>query len=431
MPSEVEGGAVPTASKGSWTSFLKSIASFNGDLSSLTAPAFILSSQSLVEFSGCWAENQALFLAPASESDPQKRALLVLRWLINTLHQQFCSRSEKYGNEKKPLNPFLGELFLGHWDAPDGSKTTLISEQVSHHPPVTAYCVENAQHKIQIQGYNGQKASFSRTIHVKQIGHSILTLYPPGSSAPEVYLITLPPLHVENLIYGAPFVEIEKFAHLSSSSGFTAKIDYSGKGWLSGKKNSFTAMMWSENDKKSSEKHPLYSLDGQWSDTFAIREGDGGKKSNALETISSADVKLSPLIVAPIDEQDMLESRRAWQGVAKGIEKGDMDATSAHKTRVETAQRALRRKEEQEGRSWKRVFFSQPTNGQEDGWEKTVHGLIKHVSSNLGPSNWDGLQPEKTGGIWRFDKSKAQAASKPYHEDAAEALGLQGDAVSR
>ena len=108
---------------------MKSIASFSGDLSSLTAPPFILSSTSLVEFSSYWAEHPAIFVAPAAEKDPQKRALLVLKWFLSTLKQQYASRSEKFGNEKKPLNPFLGELFLGKWVDSAGT-TELVSEQV-------------------------------------------------------------------------------------------------------------------------------------------------------------------------------------------------------------------------------------------------------------------------------------------------------------
>jgi oxysterol-binding protein-related protein 9/10/11 len=95
----------------------------------LTAPPFILSAISLVEFSSYWAEHPAIFVAPAYEEDPQKRALLVLKWFLSTLKQQYASRSDKYGNEKKPLNPFLGELFLGKWQDEAGT-TELISEQV-------------------------------------------------------------------------------------------------------------------------------------------------------------------------------------------------------------------------------------------------------------------------------------------------------------
>lgn len=157
---------MPAQNKGSWGSFLKasfrpfprclpaadirqSIASFNGDLSSLTAPAFILSTTSLVEFSAYWAEHPSIFVAPTQEPDPAKRSLLVLKWFLSTLKQQYSSRNDKLGSEKKPLNPFLGELFLGTWQD-DAGETQLISEQVSHHPPVTAYCITNTKHGIQV-----------------------------------------------------------------------------------------------------------------------------------------------------------------------------------------------------------------------------------------------------------------------------------------
>jgi hypothetical protein len=109
----------------------QSIASFNGDLSTMTAPAFILSTKSLTEFSSYWTEHPSVFVAPAAEKDPAKRALLVLKWFISTLKQQYASRSEKLGSEKKPLNPFLGELFLGKWEDQAGT-TELVSEQVRY-----------------------------------------------------------------------------------------------------------------------------------------------------------------------------------------------------------------------------------------------------------------------------------------------------------
>lgn len=72
-------------------------------------------------------------MAPAKEADPEKRALLVLKWFLSTLHQQYCSRSEKLGSEKKPLNPFLGELFIGKWAGDtEVGETALVSEQVRY-----------------------------------------------------------------------------------------------------------------------------------------------------------------------------------------------------------------------------------------------------------------------------------------------------------
>lgn len=42
-----------------------------------------------------------------------------------------------------------------------------VANGCSHHPPVTAYCIWNEKAGIKLQGYNAQKASFSRTINVK------------------------------------------------------------------------------------------------------------------------------------------------------------------------------------------------------------------------------------------------------------------------
>ena len=81
----------------------------------------------MVEFSGTWDERPSLFVAPALGIDPEQRALLVLQWFLSTL-PKIIGRKKRLGG-KKPLNPFLGELFLGHWDDENG-RTELVIEQV-------------------------------------------------------------------------------------------------------------------------------------------------------------------------------------------------------------------------------------------------------------------------------------------------------------
>ena len=56
----------------------------------------------------------------------------------------------------------LFRLFYGHWPDKNGrGLTTLIVEQVSHHPPITAYHISNESRKITLQGHSAQKTSFS------------------------------------------------------------------------------------------------------------------------------------------------------------------------------------------------------------------------------------------------------------------------------
>ncbi|KAL1799680.1 hypothetical protein ACET3X_000022 [Alternaria dauci] len=372
---EKEGSAVPPQAKGSWSSFLKSIASFNGDLSTMTAPAFILSTKSLTEFSSYWTEHPS-------------RAMLVLKWFLSTLKQQYASRSEKLGSEKKPLNPFLGELFLGRWE--DGvGKTELVSEQVSHHPPVTAYSIWNDQHGVRLEGYNAQKASFKTTINVKQIGHAMLHL----DAFNETYLITLPALHIEGLITGSPYVELNSSTYIQSSSGYTARIDYSGKGWVSGKKNSFTAVLYPE----GKEKDVIYKADGQWTDAFQIRDA---KTKAVVDTFDHKTMKTTPLTVADIENQDDFETRRAWKKVSDAINSGNMDLTSSEKTIIETRQREMRAQEKEEGREWERKFFSR----KEDP-------VLEQLAKKVG----EGVNEGQTNGVWRFDREKADKATTPFH----------------
>lgn len=385
----------PQANGAGWSSFLKSMASFNGDLSSLTAPPFILSSTSLTEFSSYWCEHPAVFAAPAKEKDPAKRAVLVLKWFLTTLKQQYASRKEQYGNEKKPLNPFLGEIFLGKWED-DAGTTEVVSEQVSHHPPATAYSIINHPTKVHLSGYNAQKASFSKTINIKQIGHAVLTI--PNPIKPDendTYLITLPSLHVEGLIWGTPFIELDGASYITCSTGYTAKIDYSGKGWLSGKKNSFVATLYPTGN----EKEILFNATGQWTKAFEIYSGSAkhNGSSSLLDSWDPAAASSTKLIVAPIEEQHPLESRRAWFKVAQGIQTGDMDTVGKEKSKIENAQRALRKKEQAEGREWERRYFTSLPEP-----DAPLNTLASNVGLN---ENGDA---EKTGGLWRFDAAKAE-----------------------
>lgn len=266
----------------------------------------------------------------------------------------------------------------------------------SHHPPATAYNITNLPSGVRLEGYNAQKASFSKTINIKQIGHAVLTVPVPSSAKPDTFLITLPSLHIEGLIFGSPFVELDGSSYITSSTGFTAKIEYSGKGWLSGKKNSFTANLYTT----GKEKDVLFNVSGQWTKSFEIHSGPA-KHNNKDNLIGNWDPSpLSELIIAPLEKQHPLESRRAWSKVAAGIAKGDLDTVSFEKSKIENAQREMRAREKAEGRTWERRYFS----AQEDSTDLVLTSL--GLAAGL-PENGDA---DKTGGLWRFDATKSKVA---------------------
>jgi hypothetical protein len=367
---------------------IQSIAAIRGDLSNYTAPPFVLATQSTVEFPAYWAEHTSHFLAPATEPNPAKRALLVLRWYLTSLkNQQYGGRDEKEG-VKKPLNAFLGEIFLASWES-DGT-TRLVSEQVSHHPPVTACCLWNDEKGIRAEGYTRQEISFSGSVNVKQIGHAILHL----DAYDEDYLIPLPNVKVKGILSGTLYPELYGQYHIVSSSGFVAEIDFSGKGFLSGKKNGVDAILYRKEDKNN----PLFTVSGQWNDQITIQEGEGGAE---IETIDVRSLASTPMHVDSKEEQDDWESRKAWAGVITALNEGDMQKTVDEKSRVEQAQRELRELEKSKGVKWEPLFFTNTT-------DDPLFGRLKQQRQEL--------HADKTVGVWKFDRERwGKGVERPFH----------------
>jgi Oxysterol-binding protein len=53
---------------------------------------------------------------------------------------------------RNPFNPILGETFKCHYEHTD-STTHYIAEQISHHPPSTAFCVINESKGMYLNAY--------------------------------------------------------------------------------------------------------------------------------------------------------------------------------------------------------------------------------------------------------------------------------------
>ncbi|RDB19675.1 Protein KES1 [Hypsizygus marmoreus] len=423
----VPNDAVPASQRGSWTSFLKSIASFSGDLSSLTAPPFILSPVSLTEFPAYWCEHPDIFAAIADAKDDESRALAVLRWFISTLKGQYTSRNESMGSEKKsvinfpprnvpthltrnrPLNPVLGELFYGKWPATSTSSssqgtTTLLVEQVSHHPPITAYVIENKTKGLRLIGHNAQKTSFSAgSIIVKQIGHAILTVSLPNNTKVE-YLITLPRLRIDGLWYGSPYIELTDTSYIVGG-GYVSTIEFKGKGYFSGKSHSFKAVVspsssassssssasstpssytsyFSSNNNNNSNSNSTpsnstpttHTIDGTWHTTSSYTSGKF--RGRPFHDVSSdhhhhhhgktGSKKVEVTAVGGGgggdgdgggEEMGEFETRRLWRDVARGIREGDFESASREKGRIENEQRQRRKDEQAAGTTWALKHF--------------------------------------------------------------------------
>lgn len=334
------------ASAGSWRSLVQSLASFRGDLSSLTAPPFILAPASLLEYSRYWYPGHEQFVYPATMPTEQERFVEVVRMFMHIMKGQFTQRNISEGFEKKPLNPFLGELFVATLD---NEGDILRAEQVSHHPPVYAYQLSAADKDstVEQEGYVGIRARFTTSVYVEQEGHTIYRLLKHN----EEYIVGLPNLHLEGFITFAPYIELDGGSTIKSSTGYTASMAYSGAGYFRGKKHTLSAEI------KNPQGEVLYTVQGQWDTKLTITD----VATNKTEVFVSheAEAPVPKMDVTPVEEQHELESRRAWKEVAEAIKSNDTDGVWQHKSALEQAQRDQRKREQEEGVSWKSRWFTQ------------------------------------------------------------------------
>lgn len=387
--------------------FIASIASIRGDLSNITAPPFVLDTKSVVELPAFWAERPSFFVAPAHASDPAERALLVLRWFLASLkNQQYGGRSEHEG-VKKPLNAFLGECFLAKWVDDGSGETMLVSEQVSHHPPVTACRLWNEKHGVYAEGFTRQIISLSLgNISIKQIGHALLAL---NSHDHETYLIPLADVKVKGILSGlsGTYPELEGTYTIPCTSGYYSVIDFSGKSLLSGgQRNEFEAKVYASVENGAGQHDPIYTVAGHWNESFTIWKGPEQSEEAKLEHIVLKELPTVPLeLVEPeLEAQDPWESRRAWRSVIEALRNGDMMAAAKAKSTIEQGQRAMRKDEEHHGKRWEPLFFKT----QDD--DPLADRLYKSILKDL--------KPDATVAIWKFNEELwRQGVKKPFHED--------------
>jgi len=382
---------VPAEQKDSFRSFVSTLAQFSGDLSNLTCPSFLLSSVSLLEYSQYWGDHPKLFAAISKGTTPEERLLFTTRWFISTLYGSYSSRSTTVGMEKKPYNPVLGEQYFAQWtgDAETGD-TILKAEQVSHHPPIMGFHLENKQAGVILEGHNGQKSRFAMPagIDVSQTGHAILTL----PSFKETFLITLPSINLRGLVTGRPFVELSGTTYILSSAGHLATIDYSTKGYFSGERHSFKASL-----KPLAGGSAFYTAQGVWAGASNYTDVKAGK--TALFFDSSADKSVAPEI-KPQTEMGPMESHKLWATVTSAINSKDYAAASKEKSAIEDNQRVLAKARKEKGETQAdvlEVFELVSEDADETG--KAFSTLKEKLINAVGPK---ALKEDENKPHWRL-----------------------------
>ena len=173
-------------SHGSVITHLLSQVRIGMDLTKIVLPTFILERRSLLEMYSDFFAHPDLFLDIPDGNSPEERMIRALKWYLSSFHA-----GRKSSIAKKPYNPILGETFRCHWKPPSKTNSstqsvmntesfrcsneiakesalpecgpdelTFIAEQVSHHPPISAFYAEHVNKRISTSAHIYTKSSF-------------------------------------------------------------------------------------------------------------------------------------------------------------------------------------------------------------------------------------------------------------------------------
>ncbi|CAI4242196.1 BAP_1a_G0000800.mRNA.1.CDS.1 [Saccharomyces cerevisiae] len=345
------------------------------DLTKLTLPVSFNEPTSLLQRVSEDIEYSHILDQAATFEDSSLRMLYVAAFTAS----MYASTTNRVS---KPFNPLLGETF--EYARTDG-QFRFFTEQVSHHPPISATWTESP--KWDFYGECNVDSSFNgRTFAVQHLGLWYITIRPDHNvSVPEeTYSWKKPNNTVIGILMGKPQVDNSGDVKVTNhTTGDYCMLHYKAHGWTSAGAYEVRGEVFNKDDKK------LWVLGGHWNDSIygkkvTARGGEltldriktansatGGPKLDGSKfliwkanerpsvpfnltsfalTLNALPPHLVPYL-APTDSRLRPDQR--------AMENGEYDKAAAEKHRVEVKQRAAKKEREQKGEEYRPKWFVQ------------------------------------------------------------------------
>ncbi|CDM32372.1 hypothetical protein DTO013E5_3441 [Penicillium roqueforti] len=325
------------------------------------------------------------FASIGKSDDELGRMLEVLRfWFTKDL---------KYvkGKPCKPYNSTLGEFFRCSWDVSDnipeetnlpgtkgitnGSSTVTdgdekvkvcyLTEQTSHHPPVSAFYIDCPERGVSARGFDQLSAKFTGTsIRVSPGQHNLGIFVSIEKRNNEEYQLTHPNAHLGGLLRGALSVTVADTCYVTCpKTGLKAILQYLEEGWIGRSQNKLEGVIFRynrDNDtinrlKDVPESDIVARITGSWHGKIFFTPA-GTKEPRLLIDITP--LNPVPKTLPPSEQQLSNESLKFWSGVTNAIVEKQFNQATKLKQDIEERQRQRAAERLEKGTEWRPRFFT-------------------------------------------------------------------------
>ncbi|KAG4145401.1 hypothetical protein ERO13_D05G095040v2 [Gossypium hirsutum] len=264
--------------------------------------------------------------------DPYLRLVYASSWAISVYYA--------YQRTWKPFNPIIGETY----ELVNHEGITFISEQVSHHPPMSAGHAENEHFTYDVT---------SKTrVTLKRDG-VVLDLVPP-------------PTKVNNLIFGRTWVDSPgEMIMTNLTTGDKVVLYFQPCGWFGAGRYEVDGYVY------NAAEEPKILMTGKWNESMSYQpcdmEGEPLQGTELKEVWHVADTpkndkfqftyfahKINSFDTAP---KKLLASDSRLRPDRFALEKGDLSKAGSEKSRLEERQRAEKRTREAKGHQFTPRWF--------------------------------------------------------------------------
>ncbi|KAK9734803.1 hypothetical protein RND81_04G164300 [Saponaria officinalis] len=281
--------------------------------------------------------------------DPYMRLVYSASWAISVYYA--------YQRTWKPFNPILGETY----EMVNHHGISFISEQVSHHPPMSAGHCENEHFTYDI----------TSKLKTKFLGNSI-DVYPVGRTHVKlkrdgvVLELVPPPTKVNNLIFGRTWVDsLGEMIMTNLTTGDKVVLYFQPCGWFGAGRYEVDGYVYDANEE------PKILMTGKWNESMSYQpcdvDGEPQPGTELKEVWRVADTpnndkfqytyfahKINSFDTAP---KKLLASDSRLRPDRYALEMGDLSKAGAEKSSLEERQREEKRLREAKGDKFSPRWF--------------------------------------------------------------------------
>eukprot|EP00818_Percolomonas_sp_WS_P003847 CAMPEP_0117446594 /NCGR_PEP_ID=MMETSP0759-20121206/6427_1 /TAXON_ID=63605 /ORGANISM="Percolomonas cosmopolitus, Strain WS" /LENGTH=476 /DNA_ID=CAMNT_0005238877 /DNA_START=78 /DNA_END=1509 /DNA_ORIENTATION=+ len=316
-----------------------------------------------------------------------QRMIRVVRWYLSGWHI-------RPPGVKKPYNPILGEFHRCRFDMSPSSNSSqsegcatsetqssstrnssntppsflFLAEQVSHHPPISAFYAETLNGDIIAEGWYYPKSKFLGNSAASEIQGELRLRFPRLN---QTYVISWPTVYARGIIFGRLVMEIGGECTITCpQNGVSADISFKNKPFIGGEYNCVSGKVYCDKKKVATFK-------GRWDSNITLmrvpvdKKSHGGpRKKGKGKPKSPPEILMNCATFAPlkktIPREEFLmdnESIKVWPELSKAVKERNLKEAQDAKYNVEEAQREKLREREKLGKAWQPKYFS-----KEDGF---------------------------------------------------------------